>query len=139
MSREIVLHPTTSQALREYDNHRRRHIPRPRTPAFFVSTVGTRLIYNNVAFVFHELTKRIGLKPRSTRCRPRLHDLRHTFAVNTLLDWYRAGVDVAERMHLLTTYLGHTHPVYTYWYLSMTPELLALVGNRLELELGDLA
>ena len=79
------------------------------------------------------------MKPRSTRCRPRLHDLRHTFAVNTLLDWYRAGVDVAERMHLLTTYLGHTHPVYTYWYLSMTPELLALVGKRLELQLGDLA
>ena len=114
-------------------------MPRPRTPAFFVSTVGTRLTYNNVAFVFHELTKRIGLKPRSMRCRPRLHDLRHTFAVNTLLDWYRAGVDVAERMHLLTTYLGHTHPVYTYWYLSMTPELLALVGKRLELQLGDLA
>jgi integrase len=138
-SREIVLHPTTSQALRNYDNHRRHHMPKPRTPAFFVSTVGTRLTYNNVAFVFHQLTKRVGLTPRSMRCRPRLHDLRHTFAVNTLLDWYRAGVDVAERMHLLTTYLGHTHPVYTYWYLSMTPELLALVGTRLELQLRDLA
>jgi integrase len=138
-SREIVLHPTTSRALRKYDDHRRRDLPRPRTPAFFVSTVGTRLIYNDVAFVFHELTKRIGLKPRSTRCRPRLHDLRHTFAVNTLLDWYRADVDVAQRMHLLTTYLGHTHPVYTYWYLSTTPELLALVGKRLESQLRDLA
>ena len=137
-SREIVLHPTTLGALRDYDSHRQHHLPRPRTPAFFVSTVGTRLNYNNVAVVFHDLTKRIGLKPRSARCRPRLHALRHTFAVSTLLDWYRAGLDVTERMHLLTTYLGHTQPAYTYWYLSATPELLALVGQRLELQLGDL-
>lgn len=138
-SREIVLHLTTLVALREYDSQRRRHMPRPRTSAFFVSTVGTRLNYNNVAVVFHELTRRIGLGPRSVRCRPRLHDLRHTFAVSTILDWYRTGLDAAERMHLLTTYLGHTQPAYTYWYLSATPELLAMVGQRLELQLGDLA
>ena len=131
-SREIVLHPTTSQALRDYDNHRRRHMPKPRTPAFFVSTVGTRLTYNNVAFVFHELTKRIGLKPRSMRCRPRLHDLRHTFAVNTLIDWYRSGVDVAAWMPRLSTYLGHAAPAWTYWYLSATPELLSLAAARLD-------
>jgi len=135
-SREIMLHPTTLRALRDYDRHPRSVLSRLRTPAFFVSTVGTRLNYNNVHVVFHRLTKRIGLTSRSERCRPRLHDLRHTFAVNTLLDWYRAGLDVAERMHLLTTYLGHTDPAHTYWYLSATPELLALVGQRLELQLA---
>ena len=138
-SREIVLHPTTVAAVRDYDRRRRSLLPRPRTPAFFVSTVGTRLIYNNVQAVFHRLTKDIGLSPRSEHCRPRLHDLRHTFAVNTLLDWYRAGADVAERMHALTTYLGHTQPAYTYWYLSATPELFALVGQRLERQLGNLS
>ncbi len=138
-SREIMLHPTTLRALRDYDSHRRNVLSRPHTPAFFVSTVGTRLNYNNVHVVFHRLTKRLGLASRSERCRPRLHDLRHTFAVNTLLDWYRAGLDVAQRMHLLTTYLGHTAPAHTYWYLSATPELLALVGQRLELQLGGLA
>jgi integrase len=138
-SREIVLHPTTLCALRNYDRRRNCFLSKPRTPAFFVSTVGTRLIYSNVQHIFHELTMRVGLEPRPERCRPRLHDLRHTFAVNTLLGWYRAGVDVAERMHLLTTYLGHTQPSDTYWYLSATPELLALVGQRLERQLGDLA
>jgi integrase/recombinase XerD len=137
-SREIALHPTTAGALREYDNHRRRRMPRPKTPAFFVSTVGTRLTYNNVAVVFHRLTQSAGLQARSARSRPRLHDLRHTFAVSTLVDWYRAGVDVVHRMHLLTTYLGHTQPAYTYWYLSATPELLTLVSQRLELQLGQL-
>jgi integrase len=138
-SREIVLHPTTLDALRNYDRCRRHLLSEPQTAAFFVSTARTRLNYNNVQVIFHRLTKCIGLKPRSERCRPRLHDLRHTFAVNTLLDWYRAGLDVAERMHALTTYLGHSQPAYTYWYLSATPELLGLVGKRLELQLGDLA
>ncbi len=137
-SREIVLHPATLEALEQYDSLRGRYIPRPQTPAFFISTYRTRLNYNNVAFVFHRLTTSAGLTPRSARCRPRLHDLRHTFAVRTLVDWYQAGVDVADRMHLLTTYLGHTQPAYTYWYLSATPELLGLVGQRLELQLGRL-
>jgi integrase/recombinase XerD len=138
-AREVVLHPTTVRALRDYDGCRRRLLPEPRTPAFFVSTAGTRLIYSNVQHTFHELTKRAGMQPRSEHCRPRLHDLRHTFAVNTLLGWYRAGTDVAERMHLLTTYLGHGQPADTYWYLSATPELLALIGQRLERQLEGLA
>jgi len=56
-----------------------------------------------------------------------------------MLGWYQADLDVAQRMHSLTTYLGHTHPVYTYWYLSATPELFALVGQRLERQLGNLS
>jgi integrase len=137
-SREVVLHPTTVEALRVYAERRRQLRPRPRTPSFFVSLTGNRLIYQNVHFTFHELVEQAGIGPRSPRCRPRPHDLRHTFAVNTLLGWYRDGLDVASRMHLLSTYLGHLDPSNTYWYLSATPELLGLAGERLERTLGEL-
>ncbi|MCL4413221.1 MAG: integrase, partial [Actinobacteria bacterium] len=71
--------------------------------------------------------------------RLRLHKFRHTFAVRTVLDWYRAGLDVGPRLPLLSTYLGHVDPISTYWYLSATPELLSLAAQRLQrtLEGGD--
>jgi integrase/recombinase XerD len=131
-SRQLPLHPTTIEALTGYAGTRDRLCPAPRTPAWFVSTTGTRLIYRNVHFVFHRLTQQAGLRARLLRCRPRPHDLRHTFAVATLLDWYRDGGDVAARMPLLSTYLGHASPANTYWYLSAAPELLAQAARRLE-------
>ena len=70
--------------------------------------------------------------PDSARCRPRLHDLRHRFAVNTLIDWYRQGVDEQARLPVLSTYLGHVEPADTYWYLTAAPELLELAARRLE-------
>jgi integrase len=79
---------------------------------------------------------RAGLKPRSATCRPRIHDLRHRFAVCTLLDAYRSGEDTQPRLHLLSTYLGHVDPVQTYWYLSAAPELLQLASDRLQRHLG---
>jgi integrase len=93
---------------------------------------GTRLIYQNVHFTFHELARQAGLRPRSAACRPRVHDLRHTFAVTTLARWYADGGDVAARLPLLSTWLGHADPSGTYWYLTGTPELLALAAARLE-------
>jgi integrase/recombinase XerD len=134
-SRALPLHPTTVNALDAYARLRDRLCPAPVTPAWFVSTTGTRLIYKNVHCEFHRLTRRAGLRARSTRCRPRPHDLRHTFAVTTLLDWYHDGGDVAARLPLLSTYLGHTDPGSTYWYLSAAPELLALAAQRLETSL----
>jgi integrase/recombinase XerD len=92
---------------------------------------GTRLSYNNVHFTFHELTKAAGLQPQSAACRPRIHDLRHTFAVAALARWYADGGDVAARLPLLSTWLGHADPSGTYWYLTGTPELLALAAARL--------
>jgi integrase/recombinase XerD len=66
-------------------------------------------------------------------CRARHnHDLRHSFAVRTLLDWYRSGADVEAQLPTLSTYLGHRDPRSTYWYLSAAPELLALAAQRLE-------
>ncbi len=131
-SREIVLHPTTIDALRAYSAVRDRHVPCPATPALFVSTVGTRLIYQNVHAVWLELVNHAGLQPRSPRCRPRPHDLRHRFAVTTLLRWYRTGADVEARLPQLSTYLGHAAPSDTYWYLHAAPELLALAAEQLE-------
>ena len=80
----------------------------------------------------NRLTQTAGLTPRSPTCRPRIHDLRHTFAVNALLGWYRAGVDVQARLPLLSTYLGHVEPGCTYWYLTGVPELMALAAERFE-------
>lgn len=131
-SRELPLHPTTVHALSAYAQLRDRLCPTPVTPAWFVSTTGTRLIYQNVHFEFHRLAQQAGLRARSTRCRPRPHDLRHTFAVTTLLGWYRDGGDVAARLPLLSTYLGHTDPGSTHWYLSAAPQLLALAARRLQ-------
>jgi integrase len=137
-SREVVLHQTTLHALRQYDCQRQRSIPRPESSAFFVSSTGRRLVYANVQHTFHALTERVGLQARSDRCRPRLHDLRHTFAVNALVGWYRDGLDVDVQMHLLTTYLGHVAPASTYWYLSATPELMEILAQRLERQVGEL-
>jgi integrase/recombinase XerD len=63
---------------------------------------------------------------------PRVHDVRHTCAVNTLLGWYRDGVDVQARLPALSSYLGHRNPSYTYYYLSAAPELLAHAAGLLD-------
>jgi integrase len=131
-ARQLPLHATTVAALQDYQHHRDQCFPYPRTSALLVSNVGTRLIKADVNATFLKLTRRGGLVPRSARCRPRPHDLRHTFAVNTLLDWYRDGGDVQARLPLLSAYLGHTEPANTYWYLQAAPELLAEAAKRLD-------
>ena len=131
-SRELPLHETAVRALRTYLLRRQRLQPGPQAEALFVSLAGTRLRYSNVNWTFLRLVRRAGLKPRSATCRPRLHDLRHSFAVRTVLDAYRTDSDVQARLPLLSTYLGHVDPAATYWYLSAAPELLALAGQRLE-------
>lgn len=135
-SRQLPLHHTTVETLDGYLLLRGGSVT-AHSPALFVSTVGTRLLYRGVCDTFRRLTRHVGLTERSPSCRPRIHDLRHSFAVGTLLDWYRTGVDVEARLPLLSTYLGHVDPANTYWYLSAAPELMALAGQRLEQHLGD--
>lgn len=130
--REIPLHQSTTQALARYARLRDRQVPRPQTPAFFLDPRGRRLTSWSVQQAFRELIQQAGLEGSGPRRRPRLHDLRHTMAVRTLLGWYRAGEDVDRKMPLLSTYLGHTNPVHTYWYLQAVPELLQLVSGRLD-------
>lgn len=129
--RELPLHETTLDALAAYACLRDRHWRRPKAPAFFLSSAGTRLLYDNVNRTFHRLVRHAGLPIRGTRT-PRVHDVRHSFAVNTVVDWYRAGIDVAAHMSDLSAYLGHAAPEGTYWYLTATPELLSLAAARLE-------
>jgi integrase len=131
-SRELPLHTTTVQALRRYLQRHDRPHSADDTEAVFVSMAGSRLLICNVESTFGRLRERAGIKARSSACRPRLHCLRHTFAVRTLLDAYRDGEDVQARMATLSTYLGHADPADTYWYLEAAPELLALAGERLE-------
>lgn len=130
-SRELPVHETTLQALRSYAMVRDRLRPNRQCSKFLVSNAGTELLQQNIGRVFARLKQSSGLVNPGRRA-PRIHDLRHTFAVKTLLDWYRADVDVERRLPWLSTYLGHVSPTTTYWYLTATPELLALASERAE-------
>jgi integrase/recombinase XerD len=130
--REVALHDTTTEALRRYVRLRDHHRPRPTTPAFFLSTEDRPFTKDAFNHAFAKLIGEVGLEGRGRRVRPRAHDLRHTFAVRTLLDWYRAGEEVDRKMPLLSTCLGHADPASTYWYLEAVPELTALIAGRLE-------
>ena len=129
-SRIVPLEQSATDALGSYASRRHRLCPEPRSPAFFVSTVGTTLLPQLVGSTFDQIATAIGLRTENKR--PRIHDLRHAFAVRVLVSWYRSGVDAAGRMALLSTYLGHVNPVDTYWYLSVSPELIELMAARLE-------
>jgi integrase len=131
-SRLVPVHPSTQQALRRYTRLRDRVYPKPTTESVFVSERGARLTAWTVRYTFNQLSRRIGLRGPADRRGPRLHDLRHRLAVDTLLRWYRAGVDVERHLPELSTYLGHGHVADTYWYLSAVPELLRLAAARLE-------
>jgi integrase len=135
-SRQLPLHPSTIAALGSYLRTRERLAPTSTTPAVFISPAGTRLLVGNVESTFRILVSRSGLRPRSRNCRPRMHDLRHSFAVNAVLDGYRRGEDVQARLAVISTYLGHVDPKATYWYLNASPELMALAGDRLDAYLG---
>lgn len=133
-ARLVPLHPTTTDALRRFVCERDRLCPRPRSRAFFLSSAGTAVHKSGLGTTFRDITTRIGV--RTDTVHPRIHDLRHRFAVQTLIDWQRSGVDVDEQIATLSTYLGHVSPADTYWYLSASPELMALAANRLEDRFG---
>ena len=148
-SRELPLHPTVVTALDTY--LRRDDRPRQANLTDLPSnSTGKRLRYTIVHPTFSKLLRHCDIAPRSAACRPRIHDVRHGFAVNTIIDGYRAGESGAGesgagapgtdalggRLAILSTYLGHVDPAATYWYLSAAPELLGLAGDRLERHLG---
>lgn len=130
--RDVPLHASTTRALCNYARARKHHCPEPTTPAFFLAATGARLTRSHFYRTFPKLIRKAGLEDRGYRVRPRPHDMRHTFAVCTLLEWHQAGEEVDRRMPELSTYLGHVDPASTYWYLEAVPELMALVSSRLE-------
>nr|WP_231714211.1 tyrosine-type recombinase/integrase [Desulfosarcina ovata] len=143
-SRLVPVHATTRDALSDYAEKRDRMFPMIQTAAFFVSERGTRVTHwaarDNFAVVSRQIGIRKKIKGKRVGCGPRLHDMRHRFAAQTLVDWYRAGINVEREIHKLSTYLGHAHVNDTYWYLEAVPELLQLATQRLmqeKKEVGD--
>ena len=131
-ARLIPVHRSTARALGEYANVRDRTLRRAPTLSFLVGENGRRLTVNVAEKTFVKLSRKVGLRSPTDSRGPRLHDLRHRFAVNTLLRWYRRGLDVERYLPQLSTYMGHAHPTDTYWYLTAAPELMRLVAARLE-------
>jgi integrase/recombinase XerD len=134
-TRQLPLHPSTTAAVRGYLRRADRR-SMARTTALLVSPAGTRLLYCNIHWTFQKLLRQAGIGPRSSSCRPRIHDVRHSFAVSRLLDAHTRDLDIDRQLTLLATYLGHRSPAGTYWYLSAAPELLAAALERLDRE-GD--
>jgi len=131
-TRLVPVHSTTVVMLAAYTARRGRLCPAAASPGFFLTTTGRRVQQRGVQQTFAKLLVLAGVRTPAGRRRPRIHDLRHTFAVSVLLGWYQDGVDVQARLPLLSTYLGHASPEATYWYLQATPQLLALGAQRLE-------
>jgi integrase/recombinase XerD len=131
-SRQLPLDETTLRALGSYQALRGQLCPAPATASLLVSATGARLCHATIQPVFRHLVRQAGIGKNAPRARPVIHGLRHSFAVKTLLGWYQDGQDVQARMPALSTYLGHAGPAATYWYLSATPDLLALAAGRLE-------
>lgn len=134
--RLVPLHPSAAKALRGYATRRDRLYPQPRTEAFFISSLGTALRDSTVHATFLSLLAPAGL-PTAAGERPRVHDLRHSMVVSTLIGWQRDGLDIAARLPVLSTYLGHVSPASTYWYFTAVPELMQLAAAGLDRRSGS--
>jgi integrase len=131
-ARLVPLHSSTVAALRQYASIRDNVYPKRPTTSFFIWEGGGRLIYDSVNRWFLLVACQAGLRRPGDRSGPRVHDLRHYFAIRTLLNWYRSNADVEARLPELATYLGHVHVRDSYWYLSAVPQLLKLATQRWE-------
>lgn len=133
-ARLVPIHPSTSKALCAYAQKRDGYLPYLTAETFFLTERGTSLKYRKTLMTFLDIRERLGWNESATR--PRIHDIRHTFAVRMLLDWYREGVSIDNRVAVLATYLGHAQLSSTYWYLSAVPELMAKASERFEMHAG---
>jgi integrase/recombinase XerD len=131
-SRWVPLHPTTTTMLDDYAHQRDKLCPVIRSDSFFLTAGGRRPLQRGIQDNFVRLLAQAQIRTPPGRRRPRIHDLRHTFAVTTLTSWYQDGSDIGARMPVLSTFLGHAAPEATYWYLQATPELLGQAARRLE-------
>lgn len=130
-SRWVPMHPTVTQSLCRFARRRDRE-PEFRSSPWFFGRCGRPLPYRTVLGTFRRLSNNLGWQSNGALPRPRIHDLRHSFACRRLAQWYREGVDVDHAIASLSTYLGHAKVSDTYWYLSGTGELLSVVAARFE-------
>jgi integrase len=131
-TRLVPLHTSSREVFADYAERRDSLAPNPSSPCFLLNDHGRRLQISAVHRTFYDLSRQIGLRGPADHTGPRLHDFRHRFAVNTLIQWYRDNADIERRMPVLSTFLGHAHAADTYWYLSVHPELMGLATSRLE-------
>ena len=132
-SRLVPIHLSTQTVLAQYQARRARFVAdHSASSHFFITSRGNHLDIGDIHRTFYKLSRQMGLRGETASHGPRLHDFRHRFAVETLLQWYRSGEDVERRLPVLSTYLGHVHVADTYWYLSASPELMGQAMARLE-------
>ena len=131
-SRWVPLHVTTTDALQGYSRRRERDPQSAHTSAFFVGDYGRRAQRNGVEYAFRLLRRALGWTPRGEHPAPRIHDLRHTFVCRPLQRWYETDVDIDRNILTLSTYIGHAKVTDTYWYVTATPELMAIAAQRFE-------
>lgn len=131
-SRHVPVTTSTIDALDACMEVRDETLTTPSYPNVFVSGLGTPVAYTHFCLTFRRAVTSAGIGDPAPVLRPRIHDLRHRFAVHTLIGWHRAGLDVGAMLPRLSTYLGHREPRYTYRYLTGTPELLAHAAALLE-------
>lgn len=131
-TRIVPLHASTVAALARYTRRRDRLCPHPTDPAFLLTADGTRMSAAALSGTFRRLRTQAGITVPPGQRPPRPHDLRHTFAVDTIAGWHAEGVDVQRRLPVLSTYLGHLNPANTYWYCQAVPQLMAVVADRVE-------
>ena len=136
-ARLLPLHNSTVQVLRNYAKKRNSILPVAKSPRFFVNEWGTKLTQWSVRWTFVRMSHQIGLRGPSDRFGPRIHDLRHTFAVRVLQEWYRKEKDVEAYLPHLTTFLGHGHVHDTYWYITGVPELMRLSVKKMNSSEGN--
>ena len=133
--RVIPLQPCGVERLARYEAARN-HLADTKSPRFFIQENGAPAGDCAARYNFALVSKRLGFREPQRYHRhgegPRIHDLRHTFAVHTILQWFREGRHIDREMYRLTAYLGHVKPEYTYWYIEAVPELLQLAAERAE-------
>ncbi|MDR5785245.1 tyrosine-type recombinase/integrase [Caballeronia sp. LP003] len=131
-TRLVPLHASTAVVLADYLRRRRESFGWPISPYIFVSRTGNRLDQAHVHRTFYAISREIGMRGPQASHGPRIHDLRHRFAVRVLTRWYQAGEDAARLLPVLSAYIGHVRIQDTYWYLSAWPELITQAMSRLE-------
>lgn len=129
-SRLVPVHASTGKALEHYAYCRDQVFLKPKSPSFFLTTIGTRPTRAIVHLTFKQICFKIGIRSSNSGKGPRIHDMRHSFAVKSLIDIYKANHNIEQRVYALSVYLGHIGPSSTYWYFSAVPELLELAIER---------
>ena len=140
-SRLVPVHSSTREALCRYAKFRDHYCPLNKSTSFFQAESGLALKYDAVHDAFTKIRKDLKWPLSNSGRMIRIHDLRHTFACQRLLQWHSNGVDMENAAYSLSTYLGHATVASTYWYLTGTPELLGMCATRFqqfaETEQGD--